>query len=78
MLITDILKKSLENPHISDVILTVNAKPAFKIDGEISYLEDYDKFTNNILSKEISSVMNQKQKEIFKEKMELDFPVELK
>lgn len=78
MLITDILKKSLENANISDVILTVDSKPVFKINWEINFLNDFEILTNEILTKEISSIMNQKQKEYFKKNMELDFPVELK
>lgn len=78
MILLDILKKTLDNEHISDIILTVNSKPAFKINWEITYLEDFEKLTNDVLTEEILWIMNQQQKDTFKEKMELDFPVELK
>lgn len=78
MLLTEILKKSLENDKISDVIFSVDAKPCFKINWDIVFLDEYEITTNEILTKEVSSIMNQKQKDIFKEKFELDFPVELK
>jgi Tfp pilus assembly pilus retraction ATPase PilT len=78
MLIVEILKLSLENDKVSDIILTVNAKPCFKINGDIFYLEEYEILTNEILTKEVSSIMNQKQKDIFQEKLELDFPLEIK
>lgn len=77
MLITEILKKSLENNKVSDIILSSNSKPSFKLNGDILYLDEYEIITNEILTSEIISIMNEKQKDIFKEKMELDFPVEL-
>lgn len=78
MLIVEILKLSLENGKASDIILTVDAKPCFKINGDIFYLEEYEILTNEILTKEVSSIMNQRQKDVFQEKLELDFPLEIK
>ncbi|MFK7780134.1 MAG: PilT/PilU family type 4a pilus ATPase [Candidatus Gracilibacteria bacterium] len=78
MFITEILKKSLEGPEVSDIILTAGSKPCFKMNGDISYLEEYEVFTNEVLTNEVGSIMNQKQKDLFKEKLELDFPVDLK
>ena len=77
MLLPEILKKSLEQ-NVSDIILSSDSKPCFKINWEVTYLDEYEKFTNTELSKEISSIMNEKQKAEFKEKMELDFALELK
>ncbi len=78
MLLTEILKKSVENEKISDIILTSWAKPCFKLNWDIFYIDDFEELTNEILTKEISSIMNENQKNVFQEKLELDFSVELK
>jgi len=78
MLLTEILKKSLENSKVSDIILTSWAKPCFKMNGDVFYIDDFDELTNEVLTKEIAWIMNQEQKDTFQEKLELDFPVELK
>jgi Tfp pilus assembly pilus retraction ATPase PilT len=77
MILTEILKKSLDD-NVSDIILSTDSKPCFKINGEIIYLDEYEILSNSELSKELSSIMNNKQKNIFKEKLELDFSIELK
>lgn len=78
MIIADILKKSLENDNISDIILSSWSKPAFKINWDIEYIADCDEIKNEVLTKEISWIMTEKQRKIFKEKMEFDFSIDLK
>ncbi len=78
MILTDILKKSLENTNVSDVILTSGSRPAFKINWNIKVLDEYEEFTNKTLTKEVSSIMNDRQRTLFKENMEFDFSIELK
>lgn len=77
MIIAEILKKSIEM-DASDIILTSWAKPAFKIYGDIFYLEEYEKFFPSDLNKNLLSIMNELQREEFKNNMELDFPIDLK
>ncbi|NVP17411.1 PilT/PilU family type 4a pilus ATPase [Candidatus Gracilibacteria bacterium] len=77
MNIVEILKLSLER-DASDIILSSGARPALKIYGEVTYLEEYDIISQSELSNQIISIMNEKQKQTLKEKLELDFPIDLK
>ncbi len=77
MAIVEILKEALEK-DASDIILSSWAKPVLKIYGEVVYLEDYDVFSASDLSQELSSIMNEKQKQLLKDNLELDFPIDLK
>lgn len=77
MNIVEILKLSLER-DASDIILSSWARPALKIYGEVTYLEEYDIISQSELSNQIISIMNEKQKQTLKEKLELDFPIDLK
>lgn len=77
MNIWNILKLALEK-KASDVIITGWTKPSLKINWDIFFLDDVD-----IISKEeskdlILSIMTEKQKAEFLEKMELDFSIELR
>lgn len=77
MNIVQILKDALEK-DASDIILTSWAKPALKIYGEVFFLDDYDVFSATELSTQITSIMTEKQRTLFKENLELDFPIDLK
>lgn len=77
MTIVEILKEALEK-DASDIILSSWAKPVLKIYGEVVYLENYDAFSATDLTKELTSIMNEKQKQILKDNLELDFPIDLK
>lgn len=77
MSIAKILKEALDK-GASDIILSSWTKPAFKIFWDVTYLEDYEVFTSENLSKEFLSIMSDKQKITFKEELELDFPIDLK
>ncbi len=76
MNIWKILAESLEL-NASDIILTSNSKPAFKIDWEVVYSEDYEEYNKDSLREEIFSIMTNKQKEIFQKELELDFSINL-
>lgn len=77
MFLQEILNWSIENNNISDIILSAWAKPCYKINGKIVYLDKYGKIINSELIKDIWLIMNEKQKQIFKEQLELDFSIEL-
>ncbi len=77
MLIADILKEALEK-WASDVILASCLKPAFKINWDILYLESYEIFSHDNLSGELLSIMNEKQRNLLRENLELDFSIDLK
>jgi len=77
MSIVEILKEALEK-DASDIILSSWAKPVLKIYWEVVYLENYNEFSAQDLNKELISIMNEKQIQLLKENMELDFPIDLK
>ncbi|MDD3793596.1 MAG: PilT/PilU family type 4a pilus ATPase [Candidatus Gracilibacteria bacterium] len=77
MNILEILKLSLEK-DASDVIFSSGAKPALKIHGDIQFLDEYDIISSSELSNQIISIMTEKQKQSLKERMELDFSIDLK
>lgn len=77
MLLIDVLKKSIEN-NASDVIFSSNKSPCMKINWEIVYLNDFWIYEKSILEKDLLEIMNEKQKKIFIEKLELDFSIDLK
>lgn len=75
MKIVEILKIAVAK-DASDVILSPDTKPAIKIDWEIVFLEDYEIYKSDELSKDILSMMNDEQKQSFSRKLELDFSLE--
>lgn len=77
MTLVNILKESIEK-EASDIILSSQAKPVLKIRWEIVYLEEYEVYSTNDLSAELIWIMSEKQKNLFKENMELDFSIDLK
>lgn len=77
MQLLQILKKALEG-NISDIILSPKAKPCFKINWDIIYQDEFEILTNESLNKELLSIMNNSQKETFKNTLELDFSLEVK
>ncbi len=77
MNIGKILKQSLTD-RASDVLLSSGSHPSFKVDGDIVYLEEYEKYTDEILREELYSTMTASQKEEFNREHELDFSIELK
>jgi Tfp pilus assembly pilus retraction ATPase PilT len=52
MLIPKILKLALDN-NASDIILSGNAKPCLKINGDVQYLDDFEVFSSEELNIEI-------------------------
>lgn len=77
MLIWAILAEALEK-NASDIILTANAKPSLKIDWNIVFLENEEILDTKVLDNTILNIMTDKQKEDFKNKLELDFSINLK
>ena len=77
MLIWKILAEALEK-NASDIILTSNAKPAFKIDWDVVYAEEYEVLNSKELDWAILNIMSDRQKEVFKKELELDFSLNLK
>lgn len=77
MSLVKILKKSIE-VDASDVILSSGAMPVLKINWEITFLDEYEVYDSAELSAEIIWIMSEKQKNTFKENMELDFSIDLK
>ena len=57
MLIWKILAYSLER-NASDIILTSNAQPAFKIDWEVVFLEGYEVLDTKELDNAILNIMS--------------------
>jgi len=76
MIIWKILAEAIKK-EASDIILSPNAKPALKINWDIELLDEYKEFKIEELDKEILSIMTNKQKKVFEEKLEIDFSVNL-
>ncbi len=77
MKLVDILKKSIEL-WASDLILSSENQVCFKIDWDVSYFDDFGFYTKEQLEKDLFSIMTEKQINLFKKEMELDFWIELK
>lgn len=77
MLIPKILKLALDN-NASDIILSGNAKPCLKINGDVQYLDDFEVFSSEELNIEIMWLLSEKQQDKFKKELEIDFAIELK
>ena len=77
MLIWQILKDALER-NASDVILTSDTFPVFKIFWHTRYQEEYWILEQRELQKQILWLMNEQQRDIFKKDLELDFWIDLK
>ena len=77
MLIPKILKDALDN-NASDVILSGWAKPCLKINWDVKHLKNYEPFTPNELNAEIMALLSEKQRDNFKNDLELDLSIELK
>lgn len=77
MIIPSILKDALDN-NASDVILSGWAKPCLKINGDVKYLKNYEPFTPDELNAELMTLLSDKQRDAFKNNLELDLSIELK
>ncbi|MFT5683419.1 MAG: twitching motility protein PilT [Myxococcota bacterium] len=75
--IHDLLNRAVEN-GASDIHLGAGEIPAFRIDGAIQRLDDLERLTPEFARRLAYSVMNEKQKVIFENEMELDFSFGLK
>jgi twitching motility protein PilT len=77
MIIWEILKDSIDR-KASDIIIISDALPYLKIDWEMVLLEQYWVISKEIMESEIFSIMSEKQKIEFREKLEIDFSIDLK
>lgn len=77
MLIWKILKEWLDK-KASDIIITAGEYPSLKVNWDIIKLENFWIFKKEDIKEDIFTILNEKQKEIFKNKLELDFSIELK
>ncbi len=75
-MITELLKLSLEY-HASDIILSAGNYPAFKVSGEIVYLEERGKLDPDTLKNGILDIIPERHKEKFLVHYELDFSIEI-
>lgn len=74
--IVSILKEALEK-WASDIILSSNSFPSFKIHGDIHFV-DWKKYSKEDLSNDLLSIMSEKQKSELSNKKELDFSIDLR
>lgn len=76
MIVAQILKDSLWK-HASDIIISSDCIPYFKVDGEVVPLSEYGVVTKEVLEKEIFSILSERQKERFLKELEFDFSIDL-
>ena len=62
----------------SDLHLSTGSKPIVRIDGDLCKIPNTQEFNANTLMAMLDSVMTDKQKKIYQEKMELDFAMKSK
>lgn len=77
MILVDILKESIKK-WASDIILSSEVFPCFKINWDIEFLENYWIYSWEDLKNDLYSIMNESQKKKFNENFELDFSIDLK
>ncbi len=70
--LSDLLRLVIDR-GASDLHLTVNASPTFRVRGELAQFSDLPVLTSSSLQQLIYAVLTQKQRETFEEKLELDF-----
>ena len=76
-MITELLKLSIEY-KASDIIISSWNYPAFKISGEIVYLEEKGKLEAENLKKDILTIVPERYQQKYLQDFELDFSIELK
>ena len=77
MIIWKILKEGLDR-KASDIIITAEEFPSLKVNWDIVKLEEYGFMDSNDVKEDLFSILTEKQKNTFLEKLELDFSIELK
>jgi len=70
--INTLFKAAIEK-NASDLHLVVDLPPILRIDGDLVYLNEMDKLTNESVQKMVYSLLDEKQKENFINDRELDF-----
>tara|TARA_B100000945_G_scaffold319290_1_gene326168 strand:- start:301 stop:1356 length:1056 start_codon:yes stop_codon:yes gene_type:complete len=73
--INDFLKYTLDN-DASDLHLSVGSQPMIRIHGEMKKLQ-MDAMTTDSMKSIINDILNENQKQIFKDKLEIDFSTKL-
>lgn len=76
-MIAQILKKALEL-QASDIIISSDAFPYFKIDGDVVPVEWFENISKGDIENELFSIMSERQKEKFLKELEFDFAIDLK
>jgi twitching motility protein PilT len=77
MKLIEILKESLAM-EASDIILSSWVKPCLKINWDVEYIKNSIVYEKENLEIDLFWIMTEKQKEIFKKNLELDFSIDLK
>ncbi len=75
-MITEILQNAIEL-EASDIIISCGNYPAIKKSGEVIYLKDYEKLSQETLEQEIISLIPEKLKEKFTNELEIDFSISM-
>jgi len=70
--IADVLRMMLRT-GASDLHLTTGAPPIVRLDGQLAALPGMDVLKPDSLQRSLYSILTQKQREVFEEKLELDF-----
>lgn len=75
IVIKELLALAVKN-NASDVHLSADVKPTMRIDGEIIMLEDMPVLGQQDVQKMLFDVMNDKQRKVYEESLEVDFSFE--
>jgi twitching motility protein PilT len=72
IVLVDLLLMMLERGS-SDLHLTAGARPAIRVNGELSQLDEYPVLTPPVIQRVMYAAITQRQREVFEETLELDF-----
>ncbi len=63
--------------NCSDIHITTGSPPLIRIDGELMLIPEVPELTKEQVHSILDSIMSDKQKELYKEKLEIDFSIEV-
>jgi twitching motility protein PilT len=72
IVLVDLLLTMLEG-GASDLHITAGARPAIRVNGELTQMDDYPVLTPPVIQRVMYAAITQRQREIFEEELELDF-----
>ena len=72
IVLVDLLLTMLER-GASDLHITAGARPAIRVDGELSQMDEFPVLTPPVIQRVMYAAITQRQREIFEEVLELDF-----